>query len=107
MAKFFIPSSDDSAHAEQIYDEFCSQTTYPLTGTDRRLCGLAYTHDGKRLEATVGEDFADFPEVVGVVLAIVETQHLVYIFTVIRGALSATPIYVSPTEVLNRTYFDN
>ena len=84
-----------------------SVRSYPLHHPTARLSCIQFTYHGKSLTAEVGRELAGFPEAVGDVLAIVETIAVLFVHTVARGALSATPISVGPKQVTRRQYFDD
>ena len=107
MVAFFLPHADSAEQAERVYQTFVAGSTYPVANPRKRLQSITFRFHSKLLDAEVGREISGFPERAGDVLAIVETTQLVCIHTVARGALSASPILVSPDEVVHRLYFDD
>jgi hypothetical protein len=106
MPSFFIPLADSPEQAKRVYEVFLKQNPYaPKAG---RLYKVSFRDHGKIITAQVGdEELVLPPERCGLVLAIVETERLVTIHTQLRGALSASPILVSPGKLTERVYFDD
>lgn len=105
---FFIPHADSQEQAERVYNVFLMNSPlYPLSDPDSRLFEVTFQHNGKDYVARVGCNIEEFPAFAGPVLAIIETTHLIYIHTQLRGGLSATPIYTPPETARGRLYFDD
>lgn len=95
--------------AEQNYRAFALQSseTYLLRHPNSRLFSVSFEKDRRMMYAQVGEDFLDWPEPTGPVLAIVETTHMICIHTQ-RGVLRQDgPILVGTDALGARVYFDD
>lgn len=56
MVKFFVPTAKDDAQAEELYQAIANRLTehvFPVR--PERFYAIYYTHDGKPLQAVVGE----------------------------------------------------
>ncbi|WP_186110547.1 hypothetical protein [Burkholderia gladioli] len=103
---FFIPHAENPEQAEEVYQAFLKNSTvYDPVHPEARIYSVHFSHNGKWHEATVGRRINHFPEETGEVLAIIERSQIVCIHTVLRGALSATPIYTDPARTKHRRYF--
>jgi hypothetical protein len=107
MPSFFVLFADSAEQAERVYGVFKKNHGYLVPADASRLFQISFRYHGRILKVAVGKQIDGFPEPVGPVLGIIESQSLVTIHTQLRGGLSATPILVSPDEVTERVFFDN
>jgi len=105
---FFVPRTNDAAHAEDMYQDLATGRiiSYPLLNPEQRLYCLTFRHDGKEFQATVGKTIPGWPEQVGIVLAIIESTSLVYVRTAREKETIVHTIFAGhPQNCCNRQWF--
>ena len=58
MAVFFLPRATDDEQAERLYDALAEFAGCEPAPVDRRVHSIAFTHDGARWVAEVGEELS-------------------------------------------------
>ena len=106
MPKFFVGGLQDSDldlecadKAEEFYDFF--QKKHGSVG--ERLFKIEFRDHGRSVVAEVGKDIDSFREGSGFVMAIIENDSVVNVYTKRRLGV---PIIVGREEVFERVYFD-
>lgn len=108
MPNFFLPFATSPEQKEQEYQGFLKMTAgYELAHPTARLFRISFLHKKKVCIAEVGKEIVHWPEAAGPTLAIIARTQLVFVCTLVRGGLSASPILVSPNEVRESLYFDD
>lgn len=109
MPSFFVPDVTDAETAEGVWQGTrtgLSGAKGPLASwdiTERRIYSISYTHEGKRLIATVGD--AE-PRAGGQTVVVILESEAYLICTYDRGVRRGEPILVGRTEVERVTDFD-
>lgn len=107
--KFFVPAAESAEQAERVYEDLLKASSlYRLLHPKARLYSLTFQHNGHRFRATVGQAIPGWSDHVGVVLAIIETQQLVYVHTQRGVALQEGPILAGhPSDCRDRQWFED
>jgi hypothetical protein len=117
--RFFVPFATDPAMAEEVWNAtraFVTNTLGPQI-TDHRIFRLGYVHDGKHMEAEVGEphpyakeiDWDAFEEVGDpeeVLVILEQDDGLFLVCTKSRGVARGEPIFVGAGEPYEVVYFE-
>jgi hypothetical protein len=106
MPNFFVPHVISPAKSEEVYATFRRKNPYGDANAGR-LFRIGYTYNGQTLRAEVGKDLPGLPKQVGNVLAIIESAFLVTIHTTAQAERKMPPLFVSPSDITVREYFDN
>ena len=106
MPSFFVPHTGSGDSAEVAYRDLVANAaaTYALRHPTARLESITFTDRQTLATATVGRKLTGRLSGEGEVLAIIETDGLVNVYTSTRGDL---PVMVGPGEVRSRRYFDD
>ena len=102
MVAFFIPGHTRE-QAERLYSDL-PKTTYSPAHPTARLYSIHFRQDGIDCTATVGEEM--WPNQHGVVMAIIETERLIFVHT-LRSLTRGDVIHVDPIKTTDRKYFDD
>src|SRR5262245_29906299 len=102
MAAFFIPGHTRE-QAEKLYSDLPKPTYSPAHPT-ARLYSIRFRQDGQDCTATVGKEISGWPDQHGVVMAIVETERLIFVHT-LRSLTQGDVIHVDRTKTTDRKYF--
>jgi hypothetical protein len=102
MVAFFIPGHTPE-QAERLYSDL-PKPTYSPAHPSARLYSIQFRQDGYDCTATVGEEM--WPDQHGVVMAIVETERLIFVHT-LRSLTRGDVIHVDPSKTTDRKYFDD
>src|SRR5262245_15570956 len=102
MVAFFIPGHT-LEQAEKLYSDLPKPTYSPAHPT-ARLCSIRFRQDGHDCTATVGEEISGWPDQHGVVMAIIETERMIFAHT-LRSVAQGGVIHVDPTKATDRKYF--
>ena len=106
MPGFFIPFTPQPEEAETKYAALLAAHHYPVS-SQSRLFRLGFQHAGRTCVAEVGKEIEPWAERTGCVLGIIESDHMISIFTFIRNGLAHPPILCSPEKVTEREYFED
>ncbi len=104
MVAFFIPGHTPE-QAERLYSDL-PKSTYSPAHPSARLYSIHFRQDGYDCTATVGEEISGWPDQHGVVMAIIETERLIFVHT-LRSLNSGDVIHVDPIKTTDRKYFDD
>src|SRR5262245_52214179 len=91
MVAFFIPGHTPE-QAEKFYSDL-PKPTYSPVHPSARLYSIHFRQDGHDCTATVGEDLTGWPDHHGVVMAIIETERLIFVHT-LRSLTQGDVIHV-------------
>ena len=106
MPAFHVPYAGSDESSEDAYHAFVAEAskTYALRHPTARLESITFTDRRTQATATVGRKLTGRLSGEGEVLAIIETDGIVNVYTTTRGNLA---VLVGPGEVRSRHYFDD
>jgi hypothetical protein len=102
MVAFFIPGHTRE-QAEKLYSDL-PKPTYSPAHPSARLYSIHFLQDRSDCTATVGAEISGRPDQHGVVMAIIETERLIFVHT-FRSLTQGDVIHVDPTKTTDRKYF--
>ena len=105
--RFFVPTIDDAARAEELYSAICRFNKEQMRAelSPQRIHRVRGVHNGKPFVATVGEPFEVPPEVV-VAILLDTTRNCYLICTANRGVARGIPYLSGANEIRSVDYFD-
>lgn len=104
MAKFFVPHAENDQQAEKVWGGVKkNMEDQGFEVSDRRIYSISYTHNGKHLVATVGEQdgYGD-----GEVLVLLESSSVYLCCTPQRGVVRGGPILIGKDTGTTVTDFE-
>lgn len=103
--KFFIPEAKDAQQAEEVYAAVAKFNNASIP--DRRICALAWQHNGLSMSCKVGGEAPTYYGTVGEpVVAILDCGNLYKVCTTNRGVVRGEAIVAGKNSGSFPTYFE-
>lgn len=103
--KFFIPAAKDAQQAEEVYESVAKFNNALIS--DRRICALAWQHNGVSMFCEVGGEAPAYYGTGGEpVVAILDCGNLYKVCTTNRGVVRGEAILVGKNSDSFPTYFE-
>ena len=103
--KFFIPAAKNAQQAEEVYAAIAKFNNAPIS--DRRICALAWRHNGMSMSCEVGGEAPTYYRTSGEpVVAILDCGNLYKVCTTNRGVVRGEAIFVGKNSDSFCTYFE-
>ena len=106
--KFFLPHAHDASQERKIYGDLREFLTGELGAvlSDRKIFGLAYSHNGREYRVQVGENHPAIDEIVDAILFDESTGNY-YLCTRTHGVVRGHPLVVNIANVESEVLFDD